>query len=379
VAIYEVMTLDDEIRAKLSTYCNVPLKAVIEMRDVDVPLRVDRSLLPLLGATVLGWGLVAWRAWRARDDVGLRLLLVAATTLAPAALYALSRGLNARNFAGLAVLSAIAIGTAGARLVAALRHRRGDRPARRFRPARALVSVALAGVVLGAVALPVLGQRDVAQLPPDRLADQLSGWLAANVPDGDRIVMAFRGREEMALRRFGRGEVALLPIVRVDPAEPPEAYLWMGLRDRQLFGYRRTDWTAALAEPGDGVLVLVGAHPFTPFELTAGAATATRLGLTRVATFESDGERAEVHRVDSGTVVSGTPGVPLHLSAEAASAWLALDGGGSAASRLLAARPAIIDADDAIRTLLDRLGDGACAAAEDAGAVRFGPIGSCPD
>ena len=27
--------LDDEIRAKLSTYCNVPLKAVVEMRDVE--------------------------------------------------------------------------------------------------------------------------------------------------------------------------------------------------------------------------------------------------------------------------------------------------------------------------------------------------------
>lgn len=363
-----------------------PLNAlsVIETRDVDVPLRVDRSAIPLLGAIVVGWGLVAWRA---RHDGGFRLLLVAAAALGPAALYAASRGLNARNFAGLAVLSAIAIGAGGAWLVAALRERRGDRSgddqparaARTSRPARALVSIALAGVAVVALAVPVIGQRDVGQLPPDRLADQLAGWLGANVPDGDRIVMAFREREEMALRRFGRGEVALLPIVRVDPAEPPETYLWMGLRDQQLFGYRRTDWTAALTDPPADVLVLVGAHPFTPFELTAGPATAARLGLTSVATFESDGERAEVHRVDAAAAVSGASGVPLHLSAEAAAAWLALDAGDTAAGRLLAARPVVVGGDDAIRMLLDRLGNGACAAPADAGTVRLGPSGSCAD
>ena len=42
--------LDDEIRAKLSTYCNVPLKAVIEMRDVahtiyEAPLMLHREHL----------------------------------------------------------------------------------------------------------------------------------------------------------------------------------------------------------------------------------------------------------------------------------------------------------------------------------------------
>ncbi len=51
--------LDDEIRAKLSTYCNVPLKAVIEMRDVahtiyEAPLmlhreRLDDTVCELLG------------------------------------------------------------------------------------------------------------------------------------------------------------------------------------------------------------------------------------------------------------------------------------------------------------------------------------------
>ena len=46
--------------------------------------------------------------------------------------------------------------------------------------------------------------------------------------------------------------MAILPIARVDPSEPPEAYLWMGLRDRQLFGYRRAAWTATLAGQAHG-------------------------------------------------------------------------------------------------------------------------------
>ena len=102
-----------------------PLNAlsVIEARDVDVALRVDRSTAFLLAIAIAGWGIVAWRAIRS-PGAGPRLLLVAAIGLAPAALYAASLGLNARNFAGLAVLSAVAVGAGGAWLVASLRQRR---------------------------------------------------------------------------------------------------------------------------------------------------------------------------------------------------------------------------------------------------------------
>lgn len=357
-----------------------PLNAlsVIEARDVDVALRLDRSTVFLLAVAISGWGLVAWRslgAWRGRRAPGPRLLLVAAVGLAPAALYAASLGLNARNFAGLAVLSAIAVGASGAWLVAALRERRtaGSGGQRR------LATIALVVVAILAVAAPVIGQRDAGRVAPDRIGDELADWLATNVSDGGRIVMSFREREQMALRLYGHADVAILPIARVDASEPPETYLWMGLRDRQLFGYRRAAWTATLAGQPTDLLVLVGPHPFTPFALTAAPSTAAQLGLSPAATFEADGDRAEVHRVDATAAGSGTADVALHLSAEAAAAWLDLAGGDVAAGRLLDARPVVDGEAAAIATLLDRLGAGACAVPVGTGSVGLGAAGTCPD
>ena len=226
----------------LSTGQVFPLNAlsVIEARDVDVALRVDRSTALLLALAIAGWGLVAWRALH---ETGARVLLVAAIGLAPAALYAASLGLNARNFAGLAVLSAVAVGAGGAWLVAALRQRRttGSPGQRR------LATIALVGVAVVALAAPVVGQRDAGRVAPDRIGDELAAWLVANVPEGGRVAMAFREREQMALRLYGRADVAILPIARVAASEAPEDYLWMGLRDRQLFGYRRAAWSDTLS------------------------------------------------------------------------------------------------------------------------------------
>ena len=351
-----------------------PLNAlsVIEARDVDVALRIDRSTALLLTIAVAGWVLVAWRARRA---VGARILAVAAIGLAPAALYAASLGLNARNFAGLAVLSAVAVGAGGAWLVADLRERRsvGTPTIRR------LATIGLVGVAIVAAAAPVVGQRDAGRPAPDRIGDELAGWLASNAPGGARIVMAFREREQMALRLFGDADVAILPIARVDASEAPETYLWMGLRDRQLFGYRRTAWAATLADTPADLLVLVGPHPFTPFALSAGPTTASQLGLAPAAILEADGDRAEVHHVDAAAAGSGVSGVPLHLSAEAASAWLDLAGGATATSRFLAARP-VVDGDAAaIGSLLERLGAAACSTSAGTGSVAVGPAGTCPD
>ena len=195
--------------------------------------------------------------------------------------------------------------------------------------------------------------------------------------------MAFREREQMALRLYGDADVAILPIARVDPAEPPGTYLWMGLRDRQLFGYRRAAWTATLAGQATGrpadLLVLVGPHPFTPFALTATPETAALLGLSPATILEADGDRAEILDVDPTAAGSGAGEVPLHLSAEAASAWLDLADGDGAAGRLLDARP-VVDGDaDAIAALLDRLGAAACATPAGTGSVALGPAGTCPD
>jgi hypothetical protein len=385
-----------------------PLNAlsVIDARDVEVPLRLDRSAAPLLAAMVVGWVLVAWHA---RHDPGARLLLVAGAGAVPAALYAASLGLNARNFAVLAVLSATAIGAGGAWLVAGLRAKRRTSSAHvggvagtagmagnadvagkadeagtadvagRAGVAGIVAAVGLTGVAIIALALPVIGQRDVGRIPPDRLGDELTGWLAANIPDGGRIVMAFREREETALRRFGHGDVAILPIERIDPAAPPDTYLWMGLRDRQLFGYRRAAWQATLTEPPADLLVLVGDHPFTPFELTATPETAHRLGLTLATGLAADGDRAEIYRIDPAGAAAGTLEVPLHLSAPAASAWLDLVGGAAASDRFLAARPIVTSDDVTVAALRTRLGAGACVARLEAGVVQFGPAGTCPD
>jgi hypothetical protein len=351
-----------------------PLNAlsVIEARDVDVTLRVDRSTVLLLAVVVAGWVLVAWRA---RHAVGARILVVAAIGLAPAALYAASLGLNARNFAAMAVLSAVAVGAGGGWLVADLRQRRSAGTPTIGR----LAAIALVGVAIVAVAAPVVGQRDAGRPVPDRIGDELAAWLATNVPHGGRIVMAFREREQMALRLFGDADVAILPIARVDASEPPETYLWMGLRDRQLFGYRRTAWAATLSDRPADFLVLVGPHPFTPFALTATPATASQPGLAAAAILEADGDRAEILRVDSAAVGSGLARVPLHLSADAAAAWLDLADGATAAGHLLAARP-VVDGDAAaIASLLDRLGASACSTPAGPGSVALAPAGTCPD
>jgi hypothetical protein len=363
----------------LSTGQVFPLNAlsVIEARDVDVALRVDRSTALLLALAIAGWGLVAWRALH---DTGARVLLVAALGLTPAALYAASLGLNARNFAGLAVLSAVAVGAGGAWLVALLRQRRttGSPGQRR------LATIALIGVAVVAIAAPVVGQRDAGRVAPDRIGDELAAWLVANLPEGGRVAMAFREREQMALRLYGRADVAILPIARVAASEAPEDYLWMGLRDRQLFGYRRAAWDATLSgelggagQPAD-VLVLVGPHPFTPTALTATPGIGEDLGLTPVTTLDADGDRAEIYRVP-GAAATASSDVPLHLSAEAAQAWLDLADGDASAGRLLDARPVVDGGPEALTALTERLGKTACATPTPEGSITLGRTGTCPD
>ena len=364
----------------LSTGQVFPLNAlsVIEARDVDVALRVDRSTALLLALAIAGWGLVAWRALH---DTGARVLLVAAIGLAPAALYAASLGLNARNFAGLAVMSAVAVGAGGAWLVALLKRWRTTGPPR----PRRLATIALVGVALVALAAPVIGQRDAGRVAPDRIGDELAAWLLTNVPDGGRVAMAFREREQMALRLYGRADVAILPIARVAASDAPEDYVWMGLRDRQLFGYRRAAWGDTLSgalggagQPAD-LLVLVGPHPFTPTALTGAPGTGAHLGLTPVTTLDADGDRAEIYRVTPAAPPAASSDVPLHLSAEAAQAWLDLAGGDAAAGPLVDARPVVDGSPEALAALTERLGDMACATPTPEGSITLGRAGTCPD
>lgn len=348
--------------------------AVVEARDVGGSLRLPWLAAPLAVAALIGWAVVGWRA---RHEAGPRLLVATVIGLAPAAAYAASQGLNARNFAGLAVLSAIAIGIAGATLAAQARAWAGH-DGRRLRVGATLTIAALATF---AVAGPFIGQWSVPRSGSDRLTDDVVAWVADQVPDGGTIVMPFREREAVALRRFGRTEVRLLGVARVDAADDPASYLWMGLRDAQLFGYTRRTWEAALTEPPPAFLIAVGPHPFTPIELLGAGSGASALpGLTPVATLEAGRDRADILAVDPVDVASGTPRVPLHLSAEAALAWLDLAAGpggdDDAVARLLAARPVV--SGTAIPALVERLGDRACAIPGPAGTMELAPAPTCP-
>lgn len=350
--------------------------AVVEVRDVERALGLPWTAVPLLATFVAAWAVVAWRAQR---EFGSRLILAVAIGLTPAALYAASQGLNARNFAGLAVLSAIAVGTAGATLVAIAGPRLG-RGSAADSTTRAIAALTLAGIVAFTLTGPVLGQRAVSRAAPDPLTTELATWVGQHVEDGGRIVMAFRGREEMALRRFGRTDVRLLGVRRVDPAAPLDTYIWMGLRDRQLFAYTRDGWVATLTDPPAAYLVLVGPHPFTPTDFLGpggdGApAVPPAPGLTPVETLGHGRDHAAIFRIDADQVRAGTAGVPLHLAADAALVWLDEGSGTDRPDRLLQARP-VITGDD-VATLLDRLGQRACRLPGAAGITRLAPAEAC--
>ena len=345
--------------------------AVVEARDVTAALRLPWTAVPLIAVFAVSWGIVALRA---RRELGPRLLLVAAIALAPAAAYAASQSLNARNFAGLAVLSAIAVGIAGTTLVAAARPRLERGPAATSY-GRALAAITLAVVIVVATAGPVVGQRTIRRAAPDRLTDALVAWIDDHVEDGGRIVMPFREREEIALRRFGRTDVRLLGVRRVDPAAPPDTFIWLGLRDRQLFGYPRNAWVSSLTDPPATYLVLVSPHPFTPTDLVDAPGEPALPGLTPVATLDEGGDHADILRIDPAAVRTGSAAVPLHLTEAAALAWLDLASGPDAVERLVEARPVITSGD--AEALLARLGGAACSTASMHGQISVAPAGTC--
>lgn len=351
-----------------------PLNAlgVIEARDVAGSVRVTWATGALAAAAILGWLLVVLRA---RTEFGPRLIVVAALGMTPAALYAASQGLDERNFAALSILSSIAMGIGAAGLLRDIRKRR-------FRGRSRIRRLAIPAVAIATIVTAVaVGQSSVPRPASDRLADEIVTWVDEHVPEGGRIVMSFRERESVALRRFGRTVVRALPLRRVDVADDPASYVWIGLRDAQLFGYDRHSWLASLTEESPSFMVLVGPHPFTPVELLdTGGSGAPPPGLSPVAMIEVGTDRADILRVDPAEVARGTGAVALHLSADAAVAWLDLAGGpegdDDAVARLLAARPVV--SGSSVPALVERLGDRACAVAGPAGTMVLTLAPTCP-
>jgi hypothetical protein len=199
--------------------------------------------------------------------------------------------------------------------------------------------------------------------------------------------MTFRYRAVVALLLYGRNEVAELRPRRVGPTDDPSWFVWLGLRDRQLFGYTRATWAEQLGEPGTGTLAIVTPHELAPDDLLPvlehGDAAQ---GIELIETLSPGGPEAAVFTVHAAELSSGTTALPLVLRPEAAIAWLDLAvADPTAGARLAAARPVVVGDSASVRPLLDRLAGAACEApVDDIGldepAVRVEPVGSaaCP-
>jgi len=332
-----------------------PLNAVdvIERRDVGADIRLDAFGVVLLGLVGAAWAVVTAGA---RRDPGLRLLVVAAACLVPPAAYATLNGLSSRNYAGLAVLSAIAIGVAASRIPTWVLSPLPSRPGLRVGALGLAAAVGIAGATAGQIRV---GNPDEPALP-----SQLVGWLRAETPPGDHVLMTFRYNEIVALELYGDVAVPSLGAVRVDGSTPLSEFLWVGLRDQQLFGYTRSRWEVALGRPGTSYLVLAGPHPLTPAEIMPTLDRGGLPGLIRAQSFSADDDWATIYKVEASSVRASPTDIALHLSPAAAIAWLDLAGGvpggdPATAARLLAdARPIVVGPDR--DTLASRLVGIAC-------------------
>ena len=310
-----------------------PLNAVgvIERRDVAADVRVDTFGLGLVGVIAVAWLVVVAGARRNRD---LRLLVAAAACLAPPAAYAMLNGLSTRNLAGLAVLSAVAIGVGVAWFV--------DRFAGGAARGRSMAAVTIVVLVIG-LAGAAAGQARVGDPGESALPGQIAGWLRDNAAPGDHAVMTFRDSEIIALELYGDVAVPGLASVRVASDAPLAGFLWIGLRDRQLFGYTRAGWEQTLAQPGTGDLVLAGPHPLTPAELMSTLDRGGLPGVVLARTFATKGEWASIYAVTPSAVRADAADVPLHLSPAGAVAWLDLtDDDPAGRARSLATSGAIV-------------------------------------
>jgi hypothetical protein len=329
-----------------------PANAVgtIERRDVGADIRIDP-----IGAVIVGLSVAAWVviAWRARRQLPARFLLVAAACLVVPAIYATLNGLSTRNYVGLAVLSAIAIGVAFATVGQALATRAG--PTGRGRA----TTWAVIGVLLLSAA--AVGQRSVGRPTDLQLPHQIANWLAPRVSAGSNVPMTFLYSEVTAVALFDSASIPKLPVFRYQADRRLNAYLWLGLRDQQLFGIRRTLWAETLSDPRTSHLVLAGPHALTPIELLPALDDGRLGGIANKKRIEVEREWAEIYVVDPAAVAAA-PDVPLHLSRDAAVAWLDLKSGQAERREreglLIQARPVLVGQGG--RDILDSLEREAC-------------------
>jgi hypothetical protein len=214
-----------------------------------------------------------------------------------------------------------------------------------------------------ACALVLLAQKATGVAAGSTLPEQLSGWLAGHAAPGQRVVMTFRLRELVTLELRNRVPVASIAANRVRADDDPASFVWMGLRDQQLFGYPAAGWDRTLGQPGTAFLVLVEPHALTPSEMLPllGSPRGAEAGFTPAVILREADDAAHVLAVDAGRASASAARLGLHLSPEAAQAWLAL--GGTPAERvgrLAAVRPVIVGSGGSLVQLRAALGGLAC-------------------
>ena len=236
-----------------------PLNAlgVIDARQVSTAGRLGRLDIAIAAAGAAAWAIVTAMAVRVPH---LRPLVVAAVALLPAAGYAFVSGLAERNYLPLALLTGVAIGLAAAAMVAWMRARSPNLPPQ----ARRWLVVAGATVVLIVI---VMGQVAAPRASPSRLPALVAAEIRQRTEPAQAVVMPFRDRETVGLELYGRNSLRSLGAGRVTAAARPADYVWMGLRDRQLFGITRSAWQATVGGPDVTMLVIVVPHPLSPATL----------------------------------------------------------------------------------------------------------------
>ncbi len=192
----------------------------------------------------------------------------------------------------------------------------------------------------------VVGQRSVGRPTDLQLPHQIADWLAPRVSAGSNVPMTFLYSEVTAVALFDSASVPKLPVFRYQVDRRLNAYLWLGLRDQQLFGIRRTLWAETLSDPRTSHLVLAGPHALTPIELLPALDDGRLGGIANKKRIEVEREWAEIYVVDPAAVAAA-PEVPLHLSRDAAVAWLDLKPGERREREglLIQARPVLVGPD----------------------------------
>lgn len=166
---------------------------------------------------VAAWG---WALARARRDDHVRLLLVAAALFAPFALFAANRGLQLRDLLPLVYVSYVLLGMAAAGVIRALLRAIDDATGEVFVYAALAIAIGAFAAQQALVfrddnaAAAAIGVR--ADNWDSPFVSDSGAWLAANLPEGSRVLTSRLYFSSLHAATGARFEIRQLPTVRVD-------------------------------------------------------------------------------------------------------------------------------------------------------------------